>query len=82
MLFWAGIGPRISEVELFSWKTTSLKDHLEVCLPNSRLLSGRIAMWSSMKITLFILHATTSNNDLMGSYTLTFIPPIYKCYRI
>ena len=26
-------------VELFSWKTTSHKDHLEVCLPNSRLLS-------------------------------------------
>ena len=23
-----------------SWKTTSHKDHLEVCLPNNRLLSG------------------------------------------
>ena len=28
------------------------KDILEVCLPNSRLLSGLIGMWSSMKITL------------------------------
>ena len=27
------------QVELFSWKTTSHKDHLEVCLPNSRVLS-------------------------------------------
>ena len=40
--------------ELFSWKTTSLKAHLEVCLPKSRLLSGLIGMWSSMKITLYI----------------------------
>ena len=51
-MFWAGIGPRISEVELFSWKTTSLKDHLEVWLPNSWLPSGINVMWSSMKITL------------------------------
>ena len=29
-------------VELFSWKTTSHKDHLEVCLSNSKLLSGFI----------------------------------------
>ena len=42
----------IMEVELFSWKTTSNKDHIEVCLPNGRLLSGPIGMWSSMKITL------------------------------
>ena len=28
------------------------KDHLEVCLPNSRLISGLIGMRSSMKITL------------------------------
>ena len=27
-------------------------DHLEVCLPNSRLLSVLIGMWSSIKITL------------------------------
>ena len=39
-------------MELFSWKTTSHKDHLEVYLPNSRLLSGLIRMWSSVKITL------------------------------
>ena len=48
-------------VELFSWKTTSHKDHLEleVCLPNSRLLSGLIGMWSCMKITLnFILKSS------------------------
>ena len=36
--------------ELFSWKTTSHKDHLEVFLPISRLLSGLYGMWSSMKI--------------------------------
>ena len=40
------------DVELFSWKTTSHKDHLEVGLPNSRLLSSLIGMWSYMKITL------------------------------
>ena len=39
------------KLELCSWKTTSHKDLLEVCLPNSRLLSGLIGMWSSMKIT-------------------------------
>ena len=41
------------QLELFSWKTTSHKDHLEVFLPNSRLLSSLICigMWSSMKIT-------------------------------
>ena len=43
-----------TEVELFSWKTTSHKYHLEVCLPNSRLLSGLTGMWSSMKIALHI----------------------------
>ena len=32
------------ELELFSWKTTFLKDRLEVSLPNSRLLSGLIEM--------------------------------------
>ena len=41
-------------LELFSWKTTSHKAHLEVCLPKSRLLSGLIGMWSCMKITLII----------------------------
>ena len=40
------------QVELFSWKTTSHKDHLEVCLPNSKLLSDFIGMLSSMKINL------------------------------
>ena len=39
-------------VELFSGKTTSHKDNLEVCLPNSRILSCHIGMWSSMKISL------------------------------
>ena len=39
-------------LELFSWKTTSYKDNLEVGLPNSRLLSSLIWMWSNMKITL------------------------------
>ena len=29
-----------------------IKDHLEVGLPNSRLLSDLIGIWSSMKITL------------------------------
>ena len=51
-------------VELFSWKTTSHKDHLEVCLPNSRLLSGLIGMWSSTKITL----STYSSLMLMHFY--------------
>ena len=32
-------------VQLFLLKTTSNKDQLEVCLPNSRLLSGLIGMW-------------------------------------
>ena len=40
-----------SYLELFSWMTTSHQDHLEVCLSNSRLLSGLIGMWSSMNIT-------------------------------
>ena len=40
-------------LELFSWKTTTHKDHLDVCLPNSRLLSGLTRMWSCLKITLF-----------------------------
>ena len=39
-------------VELFSWKTTYNKDHLEVCLPIRRLSSDLYGMWSSMKITL------------------------------
>ena len=50
----------IFRLELFSWKTTSHKDHLEVCLPNSRLLSGLIGMWSSMKITLNVEIEDTS----------------------
>ena len=40
------------DIELFSWKITSNKDHLELCLANRRLLSGLFGMWSSMKITL------------------------------
>ena len=40
------------KIEVFSWKTISHKDHLEVCLPNIILLSGLIGIWSSMKITL------------------------------
>ena len=44
---------------LFSWKATFHKVHLEVCLPNNRLLSGLSEMWSSMKITVhlfFLIH--------------------------
>ena len=54
------------DVEIFSWKTIALyvqlidlKDHLEVCLPCSRLLSGHSKLldnqnlrWSFMKMTL------------------------------
>ena len=36
----------------FSLKITSHKDHLEVCLTISILLSGLSKMWSSMKISL------------------------------
>ena len=43
--FWHSIG-RV--VELFSWKTTSHKDHLKVCLPNSRLVSGPALQTSSV----------------------------------
>ena len=39
-------------IELFSWKSTSHKDRLEVFLPYSRLPSGILGMWTSMKITL------------------------------
>ena len=39
------------QVELFSWKTTCYNDHLELCLPNTRLLSGLFWMWYFMKIT-------------------------------
>ena len=38
------------------------KDHLEVCLPNSRLLSGLIGMWSSMKITLLLNRLCNKQN--------------------
>ena len=31
-----------TKVESFSWKTTSHKDHLEVCLYNSRLLPHKV----------------------------------------
>ena len=41
------------ELELFLWKTAFNKDCLEVCLPNSRLLSDLIGIWSFMKITLY-----------------------------
>ena len=39
------------QIELFSWKTTSHNDHLEICQPIRRLLSGLYGMWSSIKIT-------------------------------
>ena len=32
----------------------SHKEHLEICLPIRRLLSGLIGMWSSMKTTLVV----------------------------
>jgi len=51
------------ELELFSWKTTFLKDRLEVCLPNTRLLSGLIGMWSSMKITLYQIKSNKKNQS-------------------
>ena len=45
-------------LESFSWKTTSHKDHLEVCLLHSRLLSGLYGTWSPMKyLLLFLLNA-------------------------
>ena len=54
---------RCKDVELFSWKTTYNKDHLEACLPNSRLLiSGLFGMWSSMKITLCMLDILCKND--------------------
>ena len=46
---------------VISWKTTFQKDHIEVCLPNNRLLSGLIGMWSSMKITLHYTSPATFN---------------------
>ena len=45
-------GLKYTLFRIISWKTTSHKDHLEVCFPNSRLLSGLYGMWSSMKMTL------------------------------
>ena len=42
-------------IELISLRTTSHKDYLEVCLPDSILLSSLIGMWSSMKITLLLV---------------------------
>ena len=41
-------------LELFSCKTKSNDDHLEVWLPDSMLLSDLIGLWFSMKITLII----------------------------
>ena len=49
-------------LELFSWKTTSHKDHLEVYLPISRVLYGLSGMWSSMKITLIKSYNAMVNN--------------------
>ena len=49
------IGHSACTVELFSWKATSHKDHYEVCLPISRLLSGLYGMWSSIKTTLHLV---------------------------
>ena len=51
-------------LELFSCEITSHKDHIEVCLPNSRLLSGLIGIWSSMKITLL---ENISDNIFFGN---------------
>ena len=63
-------------VELFSWKTTSHKDHLEVCLSNSRLLSGLIRIWSSMKIALLFLQ-----NLSMSVSVLTLTAMAYDRYK-
>ena len=52
-------------IELFSRNTTSHKDHFKVCLPNNRLLTGIIGMWSSMKITL--IKAKTEFWGIKGS---------------
>ena len=53
------------QVELIAWKTTSHKDHLEVCLPNSRLLSGLYGMLSSMTISLVFISGKPQNQ---GAY--------------
>ena len=42
----------IIDIEVFSWRTTSLKDQIEVCLPRNKLLSCLHGMWSCMKICL------------------------------
>ena len=80
---------------LFSWKTTSHKDHLEVCLLNSRLLSGLIGMWSSMKITLLatklaflkqslkkplIFHIFYYKFNVQGSLDLPSMDPLELIY--
>ena len=62
------------KIELFSWKTTSHKDHLEVCLlPNSRLLSDLIGMWSSMKIALLGIAVFNNQENDSVSYSWTSI---------
>ena len=57
-------------VQLFSWKTTFHKDHLEVCLPNSRLVHGLLGIWASMKITLVMgwLLYTRSSPSVIDDY--------------
>ena len=66
--------------ELFSWKTTPYKDHLEVCLPNSWLLSDLIGMWSSIKIVKLCVHFCVCVSKSLRKWTqtdtkVTFHPP-------
>ena len=64
------------KVEIFSWKTTSHKDHFEVCLPHSWLLSGLIVvglpwklLYSNYKMTLTSLYLL---RQVAGNYILLF----------
>ena len=52
------------------------KDHLEVCLPNSRLSSGLIGMWFSMKISLLIVR---SQYDIKIS--ILYLIPRTRAYK-
>ena len=47
------------KVESFSWKTKSHKDHLEFCLPNTRLLSKE-DLNRKRDISVILLIQTTS----------------------
>ena len=66
-------------VELFLWKTTCNKDHLEVCLPISRLLSAtKFFFWqntdpiSPFHVMNFYVFYPPLNNLLMTT-SITFI---------